>query len=192
MCTPLNGNSRDKWHKKALDLLVENNYERVYKTVFIITQDEELSKDATQEAFLTAFSKIDTLKDINKFGSWVTAIVVNLSKDMLRRKIQERKRVIPLYDEDNNIHKKIVIELLNIPEDHYEEQEEIMTIRKCINELDVEERQIVVLKYFGEYSYVQIAKQLNKKESTVRMKALRAREKISKKLENYYNIRGRI
>ena len=192
MCTPLNGNSRDKWHKKALDLLVENNSERVYKTVFIITQDEELSKDATQEAFLTAFSKIDTLKDINKFCSWVTAIVVNLSKDMLRRKIQERKRVISLYDEDNNIHKKIGIELLNIPEDHYEEQEEIMTIRKCINELDVEERQIVVLKYFGEYSYVQIAKQLNKKESTVRMKALRAREKISKKLENYYNIRGRI
>jgi len=175
------------WHEGAWWLLYENNYQRVYKTAFTIIQDAGLAEDVVQEVFYRAFSSIDSIKDKNKFGKWVCVIAVNISNNMLRQKIIHRNRNVPLYDKDGNI-QSCVIELttLNNLEEAYEDKEEMQEILNCIDGLDTEEKQIIFLKFYEDFTYAQIAEQIQMKESAIKMKVLRAKAKIARKLKKYY------
>ena len=180
-----------KWHEGAWWLLYENNYQRVYKTAFTIIQDAGLAEDVVQEVFYSAFSSIDTIKDKNKFGKWVCVIAVNISNNMLRQKIKHRNRNVSLYDKDGNIQSYVVeLTALNNPEEAYEDKEEIQEILDCIDGLDTEEKQIIYLKFYEDFTYAQIAEQIQMKESAIKMKVLRAKAKIARKLKKYFRHEG--
>lgn len=182
---------KPKWYEITGQLLFESHYERVYKMAFSITQDAELSKDIAQEVFYRAFLRIDTLKDGSKFGSWILSITANVTKDMLKQKILNRNKTIPLYDNDGNMKDDILsLSDKNTPEELYEDTEEIQEVLRYIDELDIEERQIIYLKYFEEFTYAQIAEQMNLKEGTVRMKVMRAKEKIINRIKKSMDMRG--
>ena len=95
--------SKDKLYEDALSILFAENYERVYKLALSLTFDEELSKDITQTTFTRAFEGLSKLKDKSKFSAWVCAIAVNVSKDMLRKKINTRNTTVSLYDKNENL-----------------------------------------------------------------------------------------
>ncbi|KPU46372.1 ECF RNA polymerase sigma factor SigW [Oxobacter pfennigii] len=156
----------------------------------IITQDEELAKDVTQEAFLKAYKNISNLKNKNKFGQWVFTIALNVKNDMLREKINNRNNTISLFDKDGKM-QDYIIELtdFNTPEKSYEYIETIQELRKYIKELSIEEREIIILRYLDKLTYEQISEQTNVKESTLRVKALRAKAKILNKLKGYLGVK---
>ncbi|MEN8886276.1 MAG: sigma-70 family RNA polymerase sigma factor [Winogradskyella sp.] len=61
-------------------LEVYNRYNKaMYNTAIRIVKDSFKAEDIMQESFLTAFTKLNTLKDINVFGAWLKRIVVNNS-----------------------------------------------------------------------------------------------------------------
>jgi RNA polymerase sigma-70 factor (ECF subfamily) len=157
-----------KWHEGAWWLLYEINYQKVYKIAFTITRDAGLAEDIVQEVFCNAFSSMDTLKDKNKFSKWVCVIAANISNNMLRQKIRHRNRNVSLYDKDGNI-QSCVVELtaLNNPEEAYEDKEEIQEILDCIDGLGTEEKQIIYLKFYEDFTYAQIAEQIQMKESAI-------------------------
>ena len=179
--------AKDKLCEEALSILFSENYERVYKLALSLTSDEELSKDITQITFTRAFEALDKLKDKSKFSAWVCAIAVNVSKDMLRKKITNRNKVISLYDKNGNIQDYLqdTVDFDNI-EEQYEANEMIKYIFKYINSLDIEEKQIIHLKYFENYTYSEIAKLMNMKQSTIGMKLLRFKEKLSDKINKTF------
>ncbi len=174
------------WYGGMSEVMIASHYQRVYRMACIATRDSELSKDVTQEAFLTAFIKIDTLKDKDKFGNWVCAIAVNLSKDMLRKRNREKRMNDPLFDEHGNLHSGVTAASTLVPEEWCESREDLRAILKCLGELDIEERQVIILKFFQGMSYVEISHALKIKESTLRMRALRAKEKISNKVKYHF------
>ena len=180
-----------KWDELAGQLLVESNYARVYKMAFSITRDAELSKDIAQEVFYRAFLRIDTLKDRSKFGSWILSITANVTKDMLKQKILNRNKTVPLYGGDGNMRADLLnLRDDNTPEKLYENMEEIQEVLKCIDGLDIEDRLIIYLKYFEGFSYAQIAEQMGLKENTLRTKVMRAKKKISDKIKKYTGMEG--
>lgn len=178
---------KDKLCEDALSILFAENYEKVYKLALSLTSDEELSKDITQITFTRAFEGLSKLKDKSKFSAWVCAIAVNVSKDMLRKKINNRNKVISLYDKNGNIQDYLqdIVDFDNI-EEQYEANEMIKYIIKYINSLDIEEKQIIHLKYFENYTYAEIAKIMNMKQSTIGMKLLRFKEKLSNKISKIF------
>lgn len=178
---------KDKLYEDALSILFSENYERVYKLALSLTSDEELSKDITQITFTRAFEGLDKLKDKSKFSAWVCTIATNVSKDMLRKKINNRKKVVSLYDKNGNIQDYLqdIVDFDNI-EEQYEASEMVKYIIKYINSLDIEEKQIVHLKYFENYTYAEIAKIMNMKQSTIGMKLLRFKEKLSNKISKIF------
>jgi len=178
---------KDKLCEDALSILFAENYEKVYKLALSLTSDEELSKDITQITFTRAFEGLSKLKDKSKFSAWVCAIAVNVSKDMLRKKINNRNKVISLYDKNGNIQDYLqdMVDFDNI-EEQYEANEMIKYIIKYINSLDIEEKQIIHLKYFENYTYAEIAKIMNMKQSTIGMKLLRFKEKLSNKISKIF------
>ena len=86
----------DKWFEGAWKLLYSSNYDKVYKIALSIVIDREIAKDVTQEVFVSAFLKINTLKEIDKFGSWICTIAENTGKNMLKKKIKHNNRNVPL------------------------------------------------------------------------------------------------
>ncbi len=54
-------------------------YKAMYNTAFRILKDSYEAEDVMQDSFLTAFTKLENLKDISTFGSWLKRIVINNS-----------------------------------------------------------------------------------------------------------------
>lgn len=180
---------KGKWYEGILQALFADSYKKVYKTAYKITFDKELARDATQEAFLKAFLCIDTLKDKDKFSAWLCSITTNVCYDMLRQKIIQRDKSVPIYDDEGNT-KEYIAELrdFNIPEKVYENKERRQELKECIYEMPHDIRKILILRIYGGLSYIEIAEQMDMNENTVKTKIHRAKERIEKKLKSYTDI----
>lgn len=174
----------------ALEILFEDYYDKVYRTAFSILLDTELAKDATQEAFAKAFNKIDTLREKNKFGSWVCSIATNICKDILKQVIIDRNKNISIYD-SNGKTKEYMYELIdfNIPDKIYDNIEMRHELQYCINQLDKDTRIIINLRYYYEFTYREIAEIMNMKEGTIKTKIHRGKKKLAIILERYFDIK---
>ena len=75
-------------NKKSFDKLYELTHNDVWYNCLSLLKDEENAKDIMQETYITAFLKLDTLKDEEKFCGWVTTIAVNLCKKKLKGKVE--------------------------------------------------------------------------------------------------------
>ena len=80
-------------------------YKAMYNTAVRIVHDNYEAEDIMQEAFLNAFTKLDTLKDSRTFGSWLKRIVIN--KSIYHYNQSGRYNEVPLDDvlyktEDHN------------------------------------------------------------------------------------------
>jgi RNA polymerase sigma-70 factor, ECF subfamily len=77
-------NGDERVRRSLLKELFEKNYEKVYKKAYMLLFNAEMAKDATQEAFLKAYQKIDSLKDIDRFEVWIYAIIQNICRNMIK------------------------------------------------------------------------------------------------------------
>lgn len=184
----------DKKNSKAeaaLEILFDDYYDRVYKTAYSVVLDAELAKEATQEAFIKAFRKIDTLRDKHKFEPWIYSITVNVCKDILKKVIVNRENNISIYDTEGNL-KEYIHELsdFNIPEKLYENMEIRHELQYCISQLDIHTQIIINLKYYHDLTYREIAEITNTNENTVKTRMHRAKHKIAKSLERYFDVKG--
>ncbi len=179
------------WYEGAWQTLYEDNYNRVFKTALKIVIDKGLAEDVAQEAFVSAFLKIKTLKDKSKFSAWVCTIAENVAKNVLKQKVNRYNKIISLEIMDTKIPDDLIqLGEKDNPEILYEENEAAMEILNCIEGLDSEGRHILHLKIYEGLTYADIAEQMNIKEGTIRMKALRAREKVYKKMNRYVDKEG--
>lgn len=81
-----------KGNKSAFEKLIQQNYERIYRTAYIYVHNEEDALDVVQEATYQALVSIRTLKNPEYFMTWFTRIVIRCSGQILKRK----GNVVPL------------------------------------------------------------------------------------------------
>ncbi len=75
--------------------MIQQYYERIYRTAYLYVHNEEDALDVVQEATYQAFTSIHSLKNPEYFSTWFTGIVIRCSGRVLKRKI----KVVPLSDE---------------------------------------------------------------------------------------------
>lgn len=175
----------DKRYENSIQVLFEENYDSAYNTAIAILHNKELAKDAVQEAFIKAFLKIDKLNDKSKFSIWICTITRNVCKDMLRQICKQRNKNISIYDEEGNI-KNNIVELsdFNIPDKILEDNEIKQELKAFIGEMDADSQTIINLRYFEDFTYVQIAEYMEINENNVKVKLHRAKRKIADKIKN--------
>ena len=161
--------------QSALEKLYHQHFNKTYRTAFLVTGDHQMAEDAAQEAFFKAFTNLDTLRDLEKFGPWVNVIASNLAIDMLRKK----KKMI--FTDNFSAHADR--NPGNSPQEAWEKNEEAQEIRRALLLLEPEEREILVLKYFNELSINEISSIINVPQGTIKSRLFRAR----KKFVNYCN-----
>ena len=171
-------------NKKAFDKLYELTSNDVWFTCVSLLKDEENAKDIMQETYITAFLKLDTLKDEEKFCGWLTAIATNKSKNKLKGKVEYQ------IDDEVLIAKTETDELM-LPEEYINKAEKRKVLLQIIEDtLSFNQYQVVLMFYFNELSIAEIAQALEISEGTVKSRLNSSRAKMKTAIEDYENKSG--
>ena len=148
----------------------------MYNTSFRILKDELEAEDLIQEAFLTAFTKLNSFKGEVTFGAWLKRIVINKSLTQLKK--------VTRYDE---------VKMDVIPNYEIEEVEidysslEVQRVLNCLQSLKDNYRIVLTLNFIEGYDYEEIAQILNYTNENVRTTISRAKKKLKQVLVNDTN-----
>ena len=166
-------------NKKAFDKLYELTHNDVWYNCLSLLKDEENAKDIMQETYITAFLKLDTLKDEEKFCGWVTTIAVNLCKKKLKGKVEYQ------IDDEVLITEAETDELM-LPEEYIIKTEKRKVLLQIMEDtLSFNQYQTVLMFYFDEMSISEIAQGLEISEGTVKSRLNSSRAKMKTAIEDY-------
>ena len=171
-------------NKKAFDKLYKLTSNDVWFTCVSLLKDEENAKDIMQETYITAFLKLDTLKDEEKFCGWLTAIATNKSKNKLKGKVEYQ------IDDEILIAETETDELM-LPEEYITKTEKRKVLLQIMEDtLSFNQYQTVLMFYFDEMSISEIAQGLEISEGTVKSRLNSSRAKMKTAIEDYENKSG--
>ena len=166
-------------NKKAFDKLYKLTSNNVWFTCVSLLKDEENAKDIMQETYITAFLKLDTLKDEEKFCGWLTAIATNKSKNKLKGKVEYQ------IDDEVLITEAETDELM-LPEEYITKTEKRKVLLQIMEDtLSFNQYQTVLMFYFDEMSISEIAQGLEISEGTVKSRLNSSRAKMKTAIEDY-------
>ncbi len=148
----------------------------VYKYLFCLTHDEDISEELTQETFAIAVKNIHKFRGDCKVSSWLCQIAKHLWYKELKRKKQDKN--VSLEDMNEEILCSQTAE-----EIFYQKQEKLRLFKNMQN-LDEKAREVVYLRMIGNLSFAEIGEILGKTSSWARVTFFRAKQKIKEVEEN--------
>jgi RNA polymerase sigma-70 factor (ECF subfamily) len=158
--------------RSAFGVLVERHERRVYNLALRMTGREEDARDATQEAFLTAFRKLSSFRGEAAFTTWMHRVTINACYDLLRK-----RRRAPLLDRlpDHEI------EPPPAP-DHAEATIAAIDVQRAIMEVPEDFRAVLLLHDVQDLAYEDIALALDIPIGTVKSRLHRGRVALARAL----------
>jgi len=127
------------------------------------------AEDLAQETFIKAYKKLHTLKEPGKLKSWLYHIARNTAVDFFRK---NKNRAIPV---DHDVLASLAKEEGPNYEQVIEQNNYSKEIRGCVDLLKAEEKTLINLLYFHDFSYKQISTMLNINQNTLKSRLRRAR-----------------
>jgi RNA polymerase sigma-70 factor, ECF subfamily len=168
----------------AYSRLVLANQDRIYASVLRHMRDEHKAMDVTQEAFIQAYRAIDTYEDRARFSTWLYRIAMNLITSHYRHE-GAQKRGGSKHETSLNIEGMPEPGAdQRTPDDMVAAGDIGVQVRKAIDELEDEYRDVVVMRDLQDLSYEEIAETLKIAPGTVRSRLHRGREKLKEKLKH--------
>ncbi|GAA0085801.1 sigma-70 family RNA polymerase sigma factor [Clostridium sp. CTA-7] len=127
--------------KEALLRLIMSEKDNYYKLAYVYMKNKHDALDILQEMIVVLYKEIPKLKKLDSFYSWSKTILVNLCKNELSK----RKR----YEE---------VDLENISEENtFKESEDKIYLKSLIENLNENQKEVIRLRYYLDYSYDEIA-----------------------------------
>ena len=175
----------------GLDSAVESlvrKYEKLVSTcAYSIVGNTEDALDVSQETFLKVYKSIGSFKGESEFSTWIYRIAKNTALDFVRRRKQNTVSIDSSGEENEGFDIADESESAS-PEKKVLQKEKVQILRKAIDSLSEEHREIIILRDMNDYSYEAIAESLGIETGTVKSRLFRAREQLRKILlkENYF------
>ncbi len=166
------------WH-----LAVENYYTKIVNVVYYLSRDPALAEDMAQEAFAIALEKFHQLRNPDKFLPWLTSIAINLTREHFKRE----KRSVLMPDMDSSIPTAAVHDPFSGMAEHIHAREFIQT---AMLELSPQEYKAVILKYYLDFKDKDIAFAMGNSVGTVKKLLFRARAKLSREYQAWFEKDG--
>jgi RNA polymerase sigma-70 factor (ECF subfamily) len=158
--------------KEALQLLMMRNWKWLKGLVYSIVGDADDVDDVLQDICVRVITKIDSLREPERFRPWLTVLS---RRQALRYRQRKSRRPMPLYEElaELKCDEKNQQSLENI-----EQKEQYQQILKAVRSLPEKYRQVFMLEYTSDLTYEQIADILDIPITTVQIRLVRARRMI--------------
>lgn len=146
---------------------IYNQYFRaVYSFAFLLSRNEKIAEEITQETFFKALKSIDKFKGNCKLNVWLCQIAKNTYFTYLDKQKRFDTDDIPEQASENSIEEMIL------------EKEETFRLHKVLHGLEEPYKEVFTLRVFGELSFKQISELFEKTESWSRVTFHRAKGKI--------------
>lgn len=156
---------------KALTPLVQTYQHRALRTAYLVTQDQSLAEDVTQSAFLRAFECIHQFDSSCRFLPWFLRIVVNMAVQSAKK--QSRTLSLDTLSNDDELPDT----MLN-PEVQVEIRELETQIETLLEQLSPEQRAVIVLRYYVDFTETQMAHMLDVPTGTIKSRLFSARKQL--------------
>ena len=178
------------WVRQAMDgdaeafcNLVEAYQRPVYNLAYRLLGNSVEAEDAAQETFIRAYTRLNTYDPTRKFSSWMLSIASHYCIDMLRRRkgnLLSMDELPPMVD-------------LSMP--HSAQPEQVVIegqvadrVQSLLDALTPAYRTPVILRYWYDMSYKEIANTMGVTESTIKTRLHRARAKLAKSAQDNLEI----
>lgn len=170
---------------EAFGEIVRRWERRIFALAFGMLGREEDARDATQETFLAAFRNLRGFRGEAKVSSWLHRIAVN--QCITRQRRAKVRSEAALDDEQEKDAASFAAPLSYSPARVAEGRQEIAAVRRAVNSLPVELRQVVVMKEFEELTFREIADALDLPLSTVKSRLYTSLKQLQMKLHKFDN-----
>ena len=172
--------------QKAYTELMSMYWSNIEKTLSLKLVSREDIEDLTIATFSKAFDKLDSYDDSFAFSTWIQTIASNTLIDFFRKKDQKTIS-IDQQKEDDEINNIDVVDNSLDPENHLIRVQKNKHITGIVHRLKPHYRELIILRYLDEMSYVEISKKLNMPLGSVKAKLFRARDILMHILKNNEN-----
>jgi RNA polymerase sigma-70 factor (ECF subfamily) len=153
-----------KGHREAYRIIVERYKKKAYFLALSWVKNHEDALDLSQEAFVRAFRNLKKYDGQREFFPWFYQLLKNLCFDFLRRR--RNRRFVPLESVSPKDEKRGPRNELN------------QVLWEAIDQLSLEQREVIILRYFQQYSYQEIAELTKMPLGTVMSTLFYAKQKL--------------
>ena len=159
----------------AFGKLVEAYQVPVYNLAYRMLGNRGEAEEAAQEAFIRAFTKLDSYDPSRKFSTWMLSITSNYCIDLIRK----RRALLLSLDQPLPPHPALMSDRAAGPEAQAVESEQEEMVQALLEELQEDYRQAVVLRYWYDLSYDEIAEVMDTTVSAIKSRLFRARRQLA-------------
>ncbi|NLT74818.1 MAG: sigma-70 family RNA polymerase sigma factor [Chloroflexi bacterium] len=162
--------------QEAFANLVEAYQRPVYSLAYRMLGNPSDAEDAAQEVFVRAFTHMESYDATRKFSSWILSIASHYCIDRLRR---GHGRQVSLDDMEPD---RWLPDTAPAPESEAMDRDREEQIRRLLALLPEQHRLVIILRYWHDLSYEEIAQVTSTTESAVKSRLHRAREAMAEAL----------
>lgn len=162
---------------EAFDAVIRPRLDRLFRMAMSITRSDADARDAVQEACVLAWRELPRLRDRSRFDAWLSQILVNACRGLLRK--QRRVRVREVDVDDRSVAAPAAYATAS-GTDHLAEAE---LIRRAFDRLDGATRSLLVLHYVEERPLAEIGRVLGAPVGTIKWRMSNARKALDRALE---------
>jgi RNA polymerase sigma factor (sigma-70 family) len=168
----------EKGDQKAYAELMSRYRDSIYFMLLKMVNNKDDADDLTIEAFGKAFKRLEQYTPNYAFSTWLFKIASNNCIDFIRKKKNSTTYSLdkPFENSDGG---EIQIDIKSSaldPEEKIIKKQKILLMHEVVEKLKPRYRELIELRYFKEYSYEEIAEQLDIPIGTVKAQLFRARE----------------
>ncbi|MEM7802180.1 MAG: sigma-70 family RNA polymerase sigma factor, partial [Chloroflexota bacterium] len=164
-----------KGDKVAFGKLVEVYQRPVFNLAYRMLDNSREAEEAAQEAFIRAFTRLSSYNPNHKFSTWMLTITSNYCIDLLRK----RRAILLSIDEPLPSHPALHSEKSLSPEAQAIAGDREVVVQELLQTLPDDYRQAVVLRYWYELSYEEIAEIMDTTVSAIKSRLFRARRQMA-------------
>jgi RNA polymerase sigma-70 factor (ECF subfamily) len=177
--------------QNAFSELVRRYERKIYRLAKNITRNDEDAEDVLQDAFLKAFTHLDSFKGDSKFYTWIVRIAVNEALMRLRKRRSDRSVPLdePVEVGEETVQREIAVWEDN-PEQHYSQEEWRRILDEAVESLKPDFRTVFVLRDIEELSTEETAETLGISVPAVKSRLLRARLALRERLTRQFKRKG--
>lgn len=164
-------------HLPAFNQIILHYQSLAYNVAYRVVSDPDLASDATQDAFVKAYRRINQYRG-GSFKAWLLRIVTNTCYDALRARKRRPTTSLDQDDEDDPDYNPWLIDAGERPDAYVLRQELAELLRDAIGQLPDDQRTTLVLADIEGLDYQEIAEAMGTALGTVKSRLSRARAKM--------------
>ncbi len=168
----------DSQNINYFNALYDRYSDKIFAKCYSMLKEVNASEDATQEIFMKILVSLSKFNFQSKFSTWVYSVTYNFCIDVIRK---NRKNILEY--QENWSEKGVIDSEIS---DHEILEKNVSQLYEVMEVMPTDDKMVLLMKYHDDMSIKEMSLILNKSESAIKMKILRAKERFVKIFDEKY------